>query len=122
MTQFEHLELIYNQFFNLTIEINALIEEEEYEIAASKLEHKEKLLAKLLLTKKTVDFTSEEIEKAQSIEQKIKENEQKHIAKLEELQSEVKESIKNVKNKVKVNVAYDGFVQSNSGLFLDVSE
>lgn len=122
MTQFEHLELLYNQFLNLADEINTMIEKEEYGAAAAKLEYKDKLIKKILLTKKTVSFTDAEIEKASLIEQKIRENEQETLISLQKFQNEIGEKLNNTKKKLKVSTAYTVKSDEQHGDIIDISE
>lgn len=122
MTQFEHLELIYNQFLNLADEINTMIKKEDYAAVVEKLEHKNKLIKKILIAKKTVNFTDEEIEKASLIEQKIRENEQETLISLKKLQNEVGEEINNTKKKIKINTAYAVKSDEKHGAIIDFSE
>lgn len=122
MTQFEHLELIYNQFFNLADEIQELIEKEDYSEAIVKLKYKDKLIKKLFNTKKTVKFTDEEAQKVLAIEQKIKEKEQSNIERLMGLQGTVGAELRSNRKKIKVNSAYEIPSDERSGSMLDVSE
>lgn len=122
MTQFEHLELIYNQFLNLADEINALIEEEDYESVVDKLEHKDKLVKKILMARKTVNFTDEEIEKARLIEQKIRENENETLVLLTNLQNEIGEELLKTRKKIKMSTAYTVIPEESQGYMVDISE
>lgn len=122
MTQFEHLELIYNQFFNLADEIQELIEKEDYSEAIVKLKYKDKLIKKLFSTKKTVKFTDEEAQKVLAIEQKIKEKEQSNIERLMGLQGTIGAELRSNRKKIKVNSAYEIPSDERSGSMLDVSE
>lgn len=122
MTQFSQLELIYNQFLNLLKEIDIFIENEEYEAAVDKLEHKDNLLKKLILTKKTVNFTPEEQQKIQLIEQEIREKEKKALDNLEKLQNDVAIELSSTKAKVKINSAYTIQSEAVESTFIDISE
>lgn len=122
MTQFEQLELIYNQFLNLTAEIDKMIEKEDYKAAAGKTEYKNKLIKKISNVRKTVNFTDEEIEKARLIEQKIKEKEQETFTLLKKLQNQLGEEINNTKKKIKINTAYIVKSDEKHGAFIDISD
>lgn len=122
MTQFEHLELLYNQFLNLSDEINTMIEKEEYDAAVTRLEYKDKLIKKILLAKKTVNFTGEEIEKASLIEQKIRKNEQETLVSLQRLQDTIGEELNNTKKKIKVSTAYTVRSDEQHGDIIDIAE
>lgn len=122
MTNFENLELLYNQFFNLADEINAMIENGDYNSAISKLEYKDKLIKKLLTTKKTVNLTIDDRRKLSLIEEKLKEKEQNNINFLGKLRNEVSEELKDTKNKLKMNTAYESKTEHNRGVYVDISE
>ena len=122
MTEFAHIELIINQYFNLANEIDSLIEKEEYGAVVDKLDDKDSIIKKLFLAQKTVNFSEEEWEKLQSVEQKIREYEQKTIRSLEKLQSEAGEELKRTNKKVKINSAYDIRTEQNQGTMINYSE
>lgn len=122
MTQFKQLELIYNQFLNLIDEINTMIDEEDYTAAVAKLEHKTKLIKKIQLVKKTVNFNDEEMQKARLTEQKIRDKELNTLAFLEKHKNEVGEELKNIKKKVKVSTAYAIHSEENQGAIIDIVE
>lgn len=122
MTQFAHLELIINQYFNLVNEINSMIEAEEYEAVNEKIEYKNKLISKIFLTKKTVTLTKEEEQKLELMEQKIKKEDQKTIDYINKLREEVGEELRKTNKKVKVNSAYDVPPEQNQGVFINISE
>lgn len=122
MTEFAQLELIYNQFMNLTAEINTLIEKEDYSAAVGKLEHKNKLIKKISNARKTVNFTDDEREKARLIEKKIKETEQETLIFLKKLQDHLVEEIHNTNKKIKINKAYTVKSDEIHGEFIDISD
>lgn len=122
MTTFENLELLYNQFFNLTDEINKMIENEDYNAAISKLEYKDKLIKKLSVTKKTVELNEENKQKLSLIEETLKEKDQNILKFLTNLRIELSEELKDTKNRLKMNTAYEIKKESNSGLMVDISE
>lgn len=122
MTQFEHLELLYNQFLNLIDEINSLIRNEEYESAVEKLEHKNKLINKIVIARKTVNFTDEQMKEASLIERNIEEKERESLIHLKKIQNEVGEEINNIKKKVKINAAYTIKIEEQQGDIVDILE
>lgn len=122
MTQFKHLELLYNQFLNLADEINTMIEKEEYEAAVAKLEYKDKLIQKILLARKTVNFSDNEIEKASLIEQKIRENEHETLISLQRLQDIIGKELNNAKKKIKVSTTYAVQSDEQHGDIIDIEE
>ena len=122
MTQFKQFELVYNQLKNLTEEINALIEKEEYDSAAEEVVHKDRLIQQLLNIKKTIKFTAEERETLLLMEQEMQENKYANIEVLKKIHHEIGEEIKRTKKKVKVNSAYDEYVPEQQGIFVDMSD
>lgn len=122
MTQFNDLELIYNQFFNLTEEINDMIDKEDYRSAVLELKHKDNLVKKLLMARKTVVVTDEQKQKLDLMEKRITDNEHKILIALEKLREEVGEAIKITKKKVKVSSAYSSYSHERQGSMIDISE
>lgn len=122
MTQFENLEILYNQFFNLTDEIRQLIEKEEYAAASEKIEYKEQLIIKLVNTKKTVKCTEEEKLKMIEFEEKIKEKDKENIEFLTSLREDLKEQLTVTKQKIKVSSVYRKNAEQKTGIFCDLSE
>lgn len=122
MTKFSQLELIYNQFVNLSNELNTLIEDEEYDYVIEKLPHKDKLIKKLLNAKKTANLTKEENEKIELIEKSIREKETKTLNNLKKLQDELAIEIKATKSKVKIGSAYAIEPENEHGIMIDISE
>lgn len=122
MTQFAQLEMIYTQFVNLINEINIMIDNEEYDFAIQKLPQKDKLLKKLLNTKKTVNLTQEERQKIELIEQTIKEKETRTLNDLKKLQNEIAKEISSTKSKVKIGSAYALQAENDQGAIIDISE
>lgn len=122
MTQFENLEILYNQFFNLTDEIRELIEQEEYTVATEKLEYKEQLILKLVNTKKTVQCTEEQKLKMLEYEEKIKEKDKENIEFLSSLREDLKDQLAVTKQKIKVSSVYRKNAENKTGIFCDLSE
>lgn len=122
MTQFQQLELLCFQFYNLSDEIKKLIENEEYQAAINKLNDKETLLRKLVIAKKTVDITDDEKNDLDILEEKIRQKDKEIINFLANLKEEVKRELTITKNKVRVNTAYSQNNEKKTGTFLDFSE
>lgn len=122
MTKFENIELIYNQFSNLADEIHSMIDNEDFDELAIKLEYKDTLIKKLTAMKKTLDLTSEEYEKMNILEQKLKIKEMQNIDYLSKLHDDVGQKLKNTKNKVRMSSAYAIKTQENSGVYFDLTE
>lgn len=122
MTEFKQLELIYEQFENLTNQINKLISDELYQEANLKLNEKDKLIKKIFLTKKTVKFTEEEEQKIQLLDKQISENNQNLIKSLTKEHKKLAEELNSTKKRVKVNSAYEISTKSRTGKLVDTSE
>lgn len=122
MTKFEQFELVYNQFTNLTKEINEFIDMEEYDIANEKLSSRNKLVQKLFNIKKTINLSEEDSQKLILIEREIKENEYKNLEALKKKQCELGAEIKNTKKKVKVSAAYNKNSSQSQGIIFDAFE
>jgi hypothetical protein len=122
MTEFKDFEIIYNQFINLTNEIQKLIQKEDYKSADNKLELRDKIMRKISLAKKTVDFSKEENQKIQIMEQKIKEVYQINIENLKKHQIEIGEELNKTKKKVKISSAYSMSNNKKSGSIIDILE
>lgn len=122
MTQFSQIELIYNQLLNLVNEITALIENEEYDDAAAKIENKDKLVKQLSAMKKTVNFTNEEKLKMQLIEDTIKEKNDTMLVDVKKVREELAKEVNSTKKKIKLNSAYDKQRPNIQGAMIDISE
>jgi len=121
MTQFNQIELIYNQILNLVNEIAVMVEKEEYDAAAAKFEHKDKLVKQLSMTKKTVKFSEEEKLKMQSIENVIKETDENMLENLKKLRVEVANELKITKKRLKLSSAYERSTK-RKGAIIDIEE
>ena len=122
MTEFKQLELVYNQFISLTNQINQLIADEDYQSASLKLSDKDKLIKKIFLTKKTINFTDEEKKKVELIDKQISEENQKLIESLEKDHQELAQKLNVTKKKVKINSAYEIRSKDKTGNLVDTSE
>lgn len=122
MTQFENVELIYKQFFNLTSEIKEMLENEEYDEVIGSLKHKDKLIKKIILVNKTAKLSNEEKEKIDVLNNRIQESEKKILKELQKHQIEVGETLKEARKKVKLNSAYAKYPTKTQGVIIDVSE
>ena len=121
MTQFNQIELIYNQFLNLANEIEVMIENEEYDFASAKVEQKNNLIKQLSSAKKTVKFSENETLKMQTMETTIKEKNDTMLANVKQLRAQLEGEVKTTKKKVKLGSAYDQTV-TNQGNMIDISE
>ena len=121
MTQFNQIELIYNQFLNLSNEIAVMIEKEEYDAATAKLESKDNLVKQLAMAKKTVKFSNEEKLKMQSIENVIQEKDKNMLEHLKKLRFEVADELKATKKKHKLSSAYERPIDKQ-GAIIDIEE
>lgn len=121
MTQFSQIELIYNQLSNLLNEISSLIKDEEYSLASSKIQLKDKLVKQLAAAQKTVNFTAQEKTKMQTMEATIREQNDTMLADLQKLRTELAVEVKETKNKIKLNSAYEHPAERHGNL-IDISE
>lgn len=122
MTQIETLELLGNQLLNLSNEIETMINNEDYLGIESKLEYKDNLFKKFVAAKKTTEITEEEHQKIQLLETKIMEKEHANISLLEKLRHSGEEELKNTKDKIKINSAYEIQVEGSQGQYFDEIE
>lgn len=122
MTQFQNLELLYNQLLNLADEIKMMVDKEQYEEAVEKMQYKDKLIKKLINTKKTVDFSAEDQQKLELIEKRLQEKEQNNIELANKIFEEMGESLNKTKKKVKISSAYSVQNETKRGIFVDISE
>lgn len=122
MTQFDQVEILFNQYLNLSKEIDALIQNEDYNEAANKVESMNKLVKKVYLAKKTVDLNDEQKQKFNLMQQQIQDAQNKQIELLTELHKQVGAELKNTNEKVKINNAYDNLPKKKSGSLVDVVE
>lgn len=122
MTQFENIEILYNQFFNLTDEIRKLIEQEEFSLAAEKIEYKEQLILKLVNAKKTLNCSEEEKLRMLEYEKQIKEKDKENLDFLTSLREDLKEQLTITKQKIKVSSVYRKNTENKTGVFCDLSE
>lgn len=122
MTQFQNLELLYNQLLNLADEIKMMVDKEQYDEAVEKMQYKDKLIKKLINTKKTVVFSPEDQEKLELIEKKLQEKEQNNIELANKIFKEMGENLNKTKSKVKISSAYSVQNETARGMFIDISE
>lgn len=122
MTQIETLELIGNQLLNLSYEINNMINNEDYQGIENQLEHKESLFRKFVTAKKTTTLSEEQTQKIKLLEDKIKEQEQANIKLLQEMRHSGENELKNTKDKIKINAAYEIQTEEGQGQYFDVIE
>lgn len=122
MTKFSQIELLYNQFSNLSNEIEAMIENEEYDSASEKIELKNNLIKQLANAKKTTTLSNDEALKMQNIEDTIKQKNDIMLANLENLKKGLEGEVKTNKQKIKLSSAYDQLPEAEQGNMIDISE
>lgn len=122
MTQFQNLEILYNQLINLADEIKMMVDKEQYEEAVEKMQYKDKLIKKLINTKKTVVFSLEDQEKLELIEKKLQEKEQNNIDLANKIFEEMGQNLNKTKKKVKISSAYSVQNETARGMFVDITE
>ena len=122
MTQFSQIELIYNQFLNLSNEIEAMIEDEDYESASEKVELKNSLIKQLSNAKNTAKLSETQTLKMQTMEKTIKEKNDIMLANITKLKTEIEGEVKTNKQKIKLSSAYDQLPTAEQGNMIDISE
>lgn len=122
MTQFKDIELLCKQYFNLVSEIKDMIIQEEYDDALLKLPGGEKLIRKIFLAQKTVNFTPEQKQKFNAIKEKIQSDEKEMIDILIKLKDEIGLTLKSNKQKIKINNAYSITNEKQQGIFINYTD
>lgn len=122
MTQFQNLEILYNQLFNLADEIKMMVDKEQYDEAVEKMQYKDKLIKKLITTKKTVELSDEDKQKLDRIEEELQEKEQNNITIFKKIFDEMGESLNKTKKKAKISSAYSVQNETQRGTFVDITE
>lgn len=122
MTQFETLELLYDQLFNLADEIKNLVENEEYDEVVTKLKYKDKLITKFLNAKKTTQLSVEEKEKADILDKKLSSKEHDNLAICEKIHKDLATELNLANKKVKMNSAYEIRTEKDQGQLIDTTE
>lgn len=122
MTQFSQVELLYNQFLNLSDEIINLIQSDLPDDAMEKLEEKDKLFKKIINARKTLKCSNEEFERLSEIENRIKVKEQESIKYFTKLRQDIEEELQKTKQKTKVVFAYKKNSENETGNICDFEE
>lgn len=122
MTEFKQLELMYNHLSALTSQIKELINEEDYESAELKIKEKDKLIKKIFLARKTINFTDDEKNKIELIDKQISEDNHKFIEDLTQIHREIASELNKVNKKVRVNSAYEIRTTDEAGNLIDTIE
>lgn len=122
MTQMETLELLGNQILQLAAEIKKMIISEDYQGVEDKLEYKENLISKFVNAKKTTEQSPEDEQRINLLIEKIREQEHANITLLKELRHSGEGELKNTKDKIKINSAYEIHDENNQGQYFDLIE
>lgn len=122
MTQFSQIELLFNQYLNLSKEIDNAIKDEDYSDAENKIESRGKIVKKIYLAQKTANMNDEQKQKFKSIKQKMEETQNGQIKSLTELRELAGIELKKTKEKVKINTAYDLSPMKMKGSLVDITE
>jgi len=122
MTTFESLELVYDQFMNLSDEIKKMIEAEEFTEALDKLQDKNRLIQKLINARKTIVVTEENKAKLEALDKQIMEKDEKNLEFSTLIHKNLGDKLKSTHKKVKVNSAYSINTGSKSGIYLNLTE
>lgn len=122
MSQFEHIEPLINHYLDLTNEINAFIEKEEYEDAISLTEKRSGLVKKLFHAITSINLSEEENQKVSNFKNKISEDDKHLISSLKVLKEKISEELKGNKKKFKLTSAYAMPTRKRQGVMINVSE
>lgn len=122
MTQFETLECLYNQLYNLAGEITSLVQDEKYNYVLEKLAYKDELITKFINAKKTAVLSEEEQVLASAWDKKLSDKEHENLAFCEKIHKNLSEEIKSTNKKVKMNSAYDIHIGTEQGNLIDTTE
>lgn len=123
MTQFSQFELVYNQLTNLSAEITELIKREDFSELESKLRHKDSLLKKYVMLKKTIVCSDAETLKIKELEEILAKKEEENIKILSKIQLETGAELRILNKKSKLSNVYSGKeAEANSGSILDWTE
>ena len=122
MMQFETIELLFTQLYNLTDEIRDVIVKEAYNEADEKFKSREALLKRIINTIKTTPLTQDDEQKLNSLEAKFKQMEEENVLLFEKIRDEFKEKLKETNKHVKVNSAYTITAEENPAIFYDLTE
>lgn len=122
MTQFSQIELLFNQYLNLSKEIDKSIQDEDYFEAEEKIESRGKLVKKIYLAQKTAKLDEEQKQKFKSLTQQMEDIQNNQIKSLTQLREQTGIELKNTKGKVKINTAYDLSTTKIKGSLVDITE
>ena len=93
MTQFNTIELLFNQLFKLTEEIKTAVVQEAYSEADNKLKSREALFKKIVNAAKTATLTDTEEQKISELDTKFKRMEKENTILFEKIRDEFKEKL-----------------------------
>lgn len=122
MTQFETLESLYRQLFNLADEIKSFVEAEKYNEVVEKLKYKDDLINKFINAKKTANLSEEEKEMTDVLDIKLREKEQENLVFCEKIHKDLADELKSTNQKVKMNSAYEIRSENEQGHLIDTTE
>lgn len=122
MTNFEQVELLYNQFSNLSDEIRELAEKEDYVAAFERLGLKDNLTKELIRAKKTIKCSEDERKILQTTEKNLQEKDKENIRILTLIKEKMRAELNVTKKKVKMNSAYNNNPENQAGTFFDTIE
>lgn len=122
MTQFETLEIIYKQLFNLADEIKGLVESERYNDVVVKLKYKDQLINQFISAKKTAGLTDEEMAMVEKLDEQLSKKEHETLAFCEKIQTGLADELKNTQKKLKMNSAYEIHTEKEQGHLIDTME
>ena len=119
--QFEQLMLQYNQLKTGSIEIQRLIDNEDYDRAFTMLKLREPIFLNCKCVRKFLELTPEQEKELNILLDEIRELEIGNIRKMQESMDEVKKELRFAAKNEKIQQAYD-FNVNNSGNIINYSE
>ncbi|MBP7212026.1 hypothetical protein KBA27_04250 [bacterium] len=122
MTQFEQLKMLYKQLINISEEENQLVDKRNFDELNLRLNYKDKIVKQVVMLKKSIKFSPENIEELKCYEQKFKENEVRNIKKFTAIRNELGKKLNDTNQNIKLKSAYAKVKKENSGSMLDLSE
>ncbi len=123
MSQFTQIMLFYDQLNNMADEIHDLINREMFDDILSKLTLHDKVVLQIKLTKKCTQFTEEEQQEIDKIEEQLRVKEKENIELLQANMAIVKKELNSLKLKSKLHKAYGQIPENqHQGSIIDIDD
>ena len=119
--QFEQLMLQYNQLKNGSEDISRMIDNEDFDNAITMIKNREQLFLSCKCMRKYLELTPVQQKELETLLDEIREQELKHMKKLEQGMDAVQLELKKSQQSQKIQQAYD-FNTDQSGSILNIQE